>query len=113
MKQHERYSRTASSPTEDELYASPTALQPVTSLQLGPPHPTPFNPHIGEFSEGVYVLVCEKRRGYAEAIGTIPRIQHISNSGLNATNPGMDMMIIAHTNTLPTLDVAALQGVQP
>ncbi len=65
MKQHETYSRTASSPTEDELYASAAALQPVTSPQPGSAHPTPFNPHIGEFSERVYVLVYEKRRGYA------------------------------------------------
>lgn len=65
MRPYKMFSNAAAAPTEDELYASPTALQPVTSLQPGPPHPTPFNPRIGEFTERVYVLVCEKRRGHA------------------------------------------------
>ena len=59
MRLYKMFSNTAAVPTEDELYQSATALQPV------PPHPTPLKPHIGDFSERVYVLVCEKRRGYA------------------------------------------------
>ena len=64
MRSYKMFSNTKAVPTEDELYASATALQPVTSLQPGPLHPTPFNPDLDEFSERVYVLVCEKRRGY-------------------------------------------------
>ena len=44
MRPYKMFSNTAVAPTEDELYQSATALQPV------PRHPTPFNPHIGEFS---------------------------------------------------------------
>ncbi len=65
MRLYKIFSNTAAIPTEEELYQSATPLQPVTSLQPGPRHPTPLNPHIDEFSERVYVLVCEKRRGYA------------------------------------------------
>ena len=55
----------AANSTEDELYQSATALQLVTSLQPVPPHALPLNPHIGEFSELTYVLVCERRQGRA------------------------------------------------
>ena len=42
MRLYEMFSNTAAAPTEDELYASPTALQPV------PPQPTSLNPHKGD-----------------------------------------------------------------
>ncbi len=59
MRLYKMFSNSAAAPTEDELYQSVTALQPV------PPHPTPLNPHLGEFSERGYILVCEQRRDYA------------------------------------------------
>ncbi len=41
MRLFKMFSNTAAAPTEDKLYQSATALQPV------PPHPTPLNPHKG------------------------------------------------------------------
>ncbi len=41
MRPYKMFSNTAAAPTEDELYQSATALQPV------PPHPTSLNPHNG------------------------------------------------------------------
>ena len=51
------FEETPAPPAENEIFEFTTALQP---LELDPPHP--FNPHIGEFSEQIYVLVCEMRR---------------------------------------------------
>ncbi len=41
MRLYKMFSNTAAVPTEDELYQSATALQPV------PPHPTSLNRHKG------------------------------------------------------------------
>ncbi len=57
------FSKTVAAPTEDALYEHAIELQLVTALQIVPPFPTLFIPHIGEFSELAYMLVCEKRRG--------------------------------------------------
>lgn len=65
MKQYNMFEENAVAATQGELFESSTALLLMTALEYLPPHPNPFNPHIGEFSERVYVLVCEKRRGYA------------------------------------------------
>ena len=57
------YSNTLAAPTEDALYDHAIELQLVTALQIVPLFPTPFIPHIGEFSELANILMCEKRRG--------------------------------------------------
>ena len=48
-----------------EMYECVAGLQPVTALQPVQPYPEPFRPHIGEFCERTYVLVCEMRRARA------------------------------------------------
>ena len=65
MRRYKMFSNTAAVPTEEELYEHATELQLVTALQFVPPFPTPFIPHIGEFSELANIFMCEKRRGYA------------------------------------------------
>ena len=63
MRHYKIFSNTAAAPTEDALYEDAIKLQLETALQIVPPFPTPFIPHIGEFSEIANILMCEKRRG--------------------------------------------------
>ncbi len=62
MRRYKMLSKTVAAPTEDALYEHAIELQLVTALQILPPFPTPFIPHIGEFSELANILMCEKRR---------------------------------------------------
>ena len=57
MKRNKMIEETAMRTVEDVVYEFTTALQPLVSDQ-----PDPYNPHIDEFSEQIYVLVCEMRR---------------------------------------------------
>ena len=56
-------SKTVTASTEDESYQHANELQLAEALQIISPFPTPFMPHIGEFSELANILMCEKRRG--------------------------------------------------
>ncbi len=62
MRRYKMFSKTVAAPTEDAFYEYTIELQLVTALQIVPPFPTPFIPHIGEFSELANTLMCEKRR---------------------------------------------------
>ncbi len=63
MRRYKMLSKTVTASTEDALYEHATELQLVTALQIVPPFPMPFIPHISEFSELASILMCEKRRG--------------------------------------------------
>ncbi len=65
MRRYKILSKTVAAATEDALYEHATELQLVPALQILPPFPVPFIPHIGEFSALANILMCEKRRGYA------------------------------------------------
>ena len=45
------FSKTVAASTEEALYEHATDLQLVAALQIISPFPTPFMPHLGEFSE--------------------------------------------------------------
>ena len=51
MKQYNMFEENGVAATEGELFESATALLLMTALEYLPPHPNPFNPHIGEFSK--------------------------------------------------------------
>lgn len=63
MRRYKMLSKTVAASTEDALYEHATELQLVTALQIVPPSPMPFIPHISEFPEIASILMCEKRRG--------------------------------------------------
>ena len=65
MRRYKLLAKTAAAPTEDALFEHATELQLAKALQIISPFPTPFIPHIGEFSELADIPKCEKSRGHS------------------------------------------------
>ncbi len=62
MRRYNMFSKTLATPAEDVLYERATELQLETELQIVPPFPIPFIPHISdsEFFELAYIRMSEK-----------------------------------------------------
>ena len=62
MRRHKMLLKSVAAATEDALYEHATELQLETELQIVPPFPIPFIPHISdsEFFELAYIRMSEK-----------------------------------------------------
>ena len=65
MRRYKTLSKTVAALSEGAMFEYSTDLQLMTALQVISLFPTPFIPHIGEFTELASILTYDKRRGHS------------------------------------------------